>query len=85
MNLVEEFKDLLGTIDCPMPDAVYEVEIVETRRKVVKIQMPIGSYHDAEAEVYRQYVDGEIQMTDTDVSAVDISVEEIIYPDEEEL
>lgn len=83
MSLVEDFSDILGSQRQEMPLATYEVEIVEVRKKTVKVEMPTGSFHEAEAEVYRRYVDGELQMTDTDISEVEVNMQEITYQDEE--
>lgn len=83
MSLVEGLSDILGKQRHEMPLATYEVEIVEVRKKTVRVEMPIGSFREAEADVYRRYVDGELQITDKDISEVEVNMQEITYQDEE--
>ncbi|MCM1076272.1 MAG: hypothetical protein NC411_02805 [Bacteroides sp.] len=82
MSLVDEFSDILGSRQ-EMPLATYEVEIVEVRKKTVKVEMPIGSYKKAQAEVYRRYIDGEVKLMPDDITEVEVNVGEITYQDEE--
>lgn len=78
MNLLENLKTSGECKALPAPKKVkYQVEIVETLRKVVTVEMPLGCHREARDKVMDQYHDCEIILTADDFFDVEINLVDI--------
>lgn len=73
-NVMGAVDALIEATGCKLHDVEYEVEVVETLRRVVKVKMPVGSYDKALAEVKRRYRSSEIVLDERDYVGVEFRV-----------
>ncbi len=85
LQAVNELNDLCGYDAKDYPKATYQVEIVEVRKRIVPVEMSVGSYNVAKKKVEAMYKAGEIAMDSESISEVEVNVDEIIYEEDKEL
>lgn len=79
LQAVNELNDLCGIEAKDYPKATYQVEIVEVRKRIVPVEMNVGSYNEAKGKVQAMYKAGEIAMDSESIAEVEVNVDEIIY------
>lgn len=60
----------------------YFVEVTETRKKIIEIEMPAGSFYEAKDSVAEMYKSGEVKLDRKCIKEVEISVSETITVEE---
>lgn len=54
-ELTDEFFESIGCKTIDLPKVKYQVKVVETLRKVVEVELPVGSASDAKDLVRKMY------------------------------
>lgn len=82
---VETLNEICGVKAVDYPNATYQVEVVEVRKRIIPVQMNAGSYNEAKRKVEAMYKAGEIAMDSESIAEVEVNVDEIIYEEDNEL
>ena len=77
----EEFFDSIGCKKTALPNVKYQVEVTEILRKVIEVELPLGSENEAKMKVMQMYKNEEIVLGaddyyDSDFCVLDDETEE---------
>ena len=79
MNQLEECLSEMREFSGYTPSTTkYLVEVVETRKKIVEVEMPAGSYYTAKQSVADMYESGDLKLGEDCIDEVEVSVSDII-------